>query len=160
MAKSPEKNGKYTLQVPLDASDIEGFKPESKVKVLAVDNHGNTNSALAELNAKGKGAATLKFSENPGALRVIVGPADASDEELQGLQTIQTRVAARQWRDSNQVALADIRMSPYYWWWWLRWCRVFTIRGRVLCPNGRPAPGQRSAPTMWMPGGGGAVNNW
>ena len=112
MAKSPEKNGKYTLQVPLDASDIEGFKPESKVKVLAVDNHGNTNSALAELNAKGKGAATLKFSENPGALRVIVGPEDASDEELQGLQTIQTRVAARQWRDSNQVALADIRISP------------------------------------------------
>lgn len=41
----------------------------------------------------------------------------------------------------GEVTLSPIRITPYYWFWWLRWCRSFTIRGRVLCPDGSAVPG-------------------
>jgi hypothetical protein len=135
-----KRNG-FTLQVPLDASRIEGFKPEQKVKVLVVQQDGSVHSATAKLDAKGYGAAGFEFKENPGALRVLVGPETASDEELQGLQTIRLSVSARRWKDVRELKLPAIQISPFYWWWWLRWCREFTIRGRVLCPDGSPVPG-------------------
>lgn len=37
--------------------------------------------------------------------------------------------------------LRPVRISPYLWFWWRRWCRTFTIRGRVVCPDGSPVVG-------------------
>lgn len=131
----------FTLRVPLDASKIEGFTPEQPVKVIAVDRKGAVTSQVVQLDPKGQGSADLVFDGHPGALRVVVGPHDATDEELQGLQTLAFNLSARQWADRDALILPAIPIPPYYWHWWLRWCRTFTIRGRVVCPDGSPVPG-------------------
>jgi hypothetical protein len=134
--------GRYQLEIPLDASGIEDFKPDQAVKVLAQGAKGPLASTLVKLDEKGHGAAMLAFAEPPGGFRVIVGPHDATDEELAGLQTIAVDVAARQWTD-NVLKLPPIRITPYYWHWWFVWCRKFTIRGKVVCANGEPVPGAK-----------------
>lgn len=133
--------GDFRLTVPLDASEIEGFKPEIGVKVGLLDRHGKVQSQIVKLDEKGKGAATFNFREQPGTLRLIIGPENASDEELTGLQTLTTNIDPRQWASRAQLDLTAIKITPYYWWWWLWWCRTFTIHGRVLCPDGSPVPG-------------------
>jgi hypothetical protein len=135
-----EKRGEFKLEVPLDASSIEDIKPDQAVKVVAKDGEGAFYSQTTELDADGRGVATFTFYGNPGPLRVYVGPADASDRELEGLQTIQVDVSTRLWGHERQVRLHPIVIPPYYWFWWLRWCRTFTIRGRVVCPDGSPVP--------------------
>ncbi|UCE47979.1 MAG: hypothetical protein JSW47_20565, partial [Phycisphaerales bacterium] len=131
-----EKSNKagFRLTVPLDASDIEGFSPEHSVKVLVRARDGSHESQTVKLDAKGKGTATFTFDKKPGPLRVVVGPGDASEEDLIGMQTMSLDVSARQWLDEPELKLPFIKIHPYYWHWWLRRCRTFTIRGKVLCP--------------------------
>jgi hypothetical protein len=142
MAKKDDRE-KFALQIPLDASGIEGFKPEKAVKVLIQDSKGALHSQMVRLNEKGQGIATFNFEEHPGALRIVLGPEDASDQELLGLQTINLDVSSRQWQTKNELKLPTIRVSAYYWWWWWRWCQTFTIRGRIVCPDGSPVPGAK-----------------
>jgi hypothetical protein len=138
----PQHSQKFTVEVPLDASGIKDFKPERPVKVVAYDRHGKpVSSTEARLDADGHGHATLAFEENPGAVRVVLGPAKASDLELKGLQTISVNVASTRWREGNTVKLSPVVITPYYWWWWWRWCREFTITGRLICADGRPVVG-------------------
>ncbi len=139
MPKNPAA-ASFKLEVPLDASGIEDFKPEKSVKVLVRGKQGSQSQEV-KLNEKGKGSATFGFPENPGAVRLTVGPGDASDDELQGLQTLTVNISAAQFRDAREIRLAPILIPPYHWFWWLRWCRLFVIRGRVVCPDGSPVPG-------------------
>ena len=41
----------------------------------------------------------------------------------------------------RQLVVQPIAISYYWWWWWWRWCREFTIHGRVVCPDGSPVVG-------------------
>jgi hypothetical protein len=133
---------KFTLEVPLDASAVKDFKPERPVKVVAYNHLGKAvSSSEARLDAKGHGSATLAFDENPGAVQVAVGPASASDEELRGLQTISLNVPSTQFRENNNAKLSPVLISEYYWRWWWRWCRDFTVTGRLLCADGSPVVG-------------------
>lgn len=129
------------LTIPLDASGIEGFDPKQPVKVLLGSGGKPLVSRVVSLDAKGLGTLSLDIEREPRALRVIVGPPDASDDELLGLQTLGVDVPLRRWRGKAELALAPIRITAYYWFWWLRWCREFVIRGRLLCPDGSPVPG-------------------
>lgn len=135
--------GKFKLDVPLDASQVKGFKPEKPVKVVVLTGEGRPlASKLVELNAKGLGQASFGFERSPGAVRVMVGPGDVADDEIGGLQTLNVAVAARAWL-KPQLVLKPIRISAYYWRWWLRWCRTFTVHGRVVCADGSPVPGAK-----------------
>jgi hypothetical protein len=136
-------NARYAIEIPLDASSVEDFKPDKGVKVLVKDKKGAIQSQVAKLDGKGQGAATFSFSEHPGALQVVVGPEEATDQEIQGLQTISFAVSARQWIGKERLQLRPILISAYYWWWWWRWCRTFTITGRVICADGSPVPGAK-----------------
>ncbi len=136
-----ELQGRFRLGIPLDASGIKDFKPDRGVKVVAFDAKGRSYEDVVRLDAKGKGTANLAFEENPGSLRVVVGPDDASAEQMQGLQTISVDVAGRLWQGKSELTVSAITISAYYWFWWLRWCRHFRITGRVLCANGLPVPG-------------------
>jgi hypothetical protein len=139
MAKTPD--GGAMLVVPLDASGITDFKPEKDIKVLAIDSAGTEQEAMVRLSEGGKGIARFSFDAQPGTVRVIVGPGDASAKELQALQTINLNVSASAWRDGGELTLSPVIIGPYYWWWWLVWCRTFTLRGRVVCADGSPVPG-------------------
>ncbi len=138
-----EDNGEFRLAIPLDASGIEDFKPDQPVKIVARDGAGKLRSETVQLNAKGEGNATFKFAGDPGTVQLFVGPADAADEEMEGLQTIAFSVSRRQWLDKPELRLPPVRIHPYFWHWWRRWCRYFVIRGRVLCPDGSPVPGAK-----------------
>lgn len=139
----PEKarpTGKFRLILPLDASEIEGFKPEQDLKVLALSADGAIASEIVKLDQKGQGRASFAFAEQPEGLQLFVGPTDASDEELLGMQTLELSVPTLPLPEPELI-LPPLRIPPFYWFWWLRWCRTFTIRGRVLCPDGSPVPG-------------------
>lgn len=145
MAKPTKRSadtGPLRLEIPLDASGVDGFKPDLAIKVVVQDPQGALQSHQVKLDPKGTGRASFAFSAAPGSLRVAVGPADATDEELFGLQTIQFEVPARRWPGPH-LLLPPVRIPPYHWHWWHRWCRQFVIRGRVLCPDGRAVPGAR-----------------
>lgn len=140
-----EKQARDTVRlvVPLDASGIEDFDPGRAVRALALDGAGKpaADSQTVKFDAKGQATVAFRLARRPGSLRVVVGPADASDEELAGLQTLAVDVPARRWLGKPELTLPPLRIPPFYWHWWLRWCRWFTIRGRLLCPDGSPVPG-------------------
>jgi len=58
MARS---EGSYALEVPLDASGIEDFKPTQPVKVMALAGDHPIASDVVKLDAKGHGTAHLKL---------------------------------------------------------------------------------------------------
>ena len=128
----------YKLTIPLDASAVAGRKPEHAVKVAVQDRQGKIHSQNVQFDTSGHATAAFTFPENPGTVRVIVGPENASDEELLGLQTISLTT---RWQAERELALPPITISDYYWRWWLIWCRTFTVHGRVLCADGSPVPG-------------------
>jgi hypothetical protein len=136
-----ESNKDFTLRVPLDASDIEGFTPEQRVKVVLRKRDGTTDETTVKFNKGGKGAAAFTFAEHPGRLHMAIGPADATAEELLALQTLNLDLRTKLWAGQQELQLAPLRIPPYFWHWWWRWCRTFTIRGQVICPNGDPVPG-------------------
>jgi hypothetical protein len=140
---SNQQRANYRLLIPLDASSVQDFKPDRAVKVVAFDANGRAYQDLVKLDAKGQGTASLAIDELRGNLHVIVGPENASTEQLQGLQTITVSVSRRQWGDKKELTLSPVVISHYYWWWWFRWCRKFKITGVVRCANGLPVPGAK-----------------
>lgn len=141
----PEKaaGSGFTLEVPVDASAIsaDDLKGQALKVVVKPCDGGVLLAETVKLKADGTGSARFSFARRPGALQVLIGPERAEDAELAASQTIMTSVAASAWADKRQHVVEPLRVSPYYWWWWLRWCREFTIRGRVVCPDGKPVPG-------------------
>lgn len=135
-----EQGGPFELDIPLDASGVEDFSPDVPVKVGVVDRRGRVTAHAVTLDAKGAGVARFSFKQHPGSLRVVVGPGDAGDDELDHLQTIVRELPARLLAGTKR-RLSPIVISSYYWRWWLIWCRTFTITGRVLCADGSPVPG-------------------
>lgn len=132
---------RFRLIVPLDISRIEDAQRDQAVKVVARRADGSTVEAVTKFGDDGHGRAVLEFDQAPGRLQVAIGPADASAEEMFGLQTLTFKVAAEQWGNRNELALQVIPIAAHYWFGWLRWCRTFVVRGRVLCPDGKPVPG-------------------
>lgn len=129
------------LTIPLDASGIDGFDPKQPVKVLLTAGGTAVTSQTVTLDRKGQGQVAFDVDAKQSGLRVVVGPPDASDEELTGLQTIGVDVPRRRFGGREELTIPAIRITPYYWFWWLRWCRTFTVHGRVVCPDGSPVPG-------------------
>lgn len=131
----------FQLVIPLDASEIEGFKPDQAIKVAVKSPEGSITVQTVKLKRNGKGTATFVFEKKPRGLNVAVGPESASDEELFGMQTLCFNVSVRQWVNERILNIPSVKISPYYWYWWLHRCRAFTIRGKVICPDGNPVPG-------------------
>ena len=140
---SKEQGTSYRLQIPLDASGVQDFKPDRAVKVVAYDAKGRAYEDLVKLDAKGFGTASLAIEQLSGNLHVVVGPESASADQLKNLQTITVDVGRRQWGEKPELKLPPIVISHYYWWWWIRWCRRFKISGVIRCANGDPVPGAK-----------------
>lgn len=132
--------GRYTLQVPLDASQVEEGE-DQELRVVAVGRGGSLTAATVSLDRARQGSVALSFDEQPGPVRVLVGPARATNEELVASQTISVDVPGHRWGQASELKLEPIRIAPYFWFWWWRWCREYVIRGRVVCPDGSPVPG-------------------
>ncbi len=138
MAKE-EKEQEFLLEIPLDASQIEDFKPDQDVKVL-VRGAGRAASQIVKLDAQGHATVKFKLSEPPGPLAVLLGPAEATDEELTAIETLSVNVGSREWAGKRQLRIPPILIPPFWWHRWPFWCRKYVIRGRVLCPDGSPVP--------------------
>ena len=83
-----EGRDQFTLTVPLDASAIQDREGDQELKVIAKDRQGKFYSDTVKVGSKGKGTAKFQFKKHPGALHLAFGPADATDEELIGTQTL------------------------------------------------------------------------
>jgi hypothetical protein len=131
---------KYRLEVALDASQARQTESGQRIKAVAQLQDGSLHEIVAKLPKDGKGEVIFEFDEHPGQVRILLGPGDASAEEILNLQTLTRTVQTAQWSDKRSLNLTVI-IPAYYLVWWLWWCRTFTIRGRVVCPDGRPVPG-------------------
>lgn len=140
MAPRRRAESGYVLEVPIDLSMIERDAEGQELKVLALRSDGTSASEIAEVAPGGTGTVRLRFDEAPGSVRVLVGPARATDEELAAANTLGIDVPGRLF-EKRETRIAPILIRPYWWDWWLRWCREFVIRGRVVCENGCPVPG-------------------
>lgn len=129
------------LRIPLDASEVPDFKPDQAVKVVVQDQTGTLRSRTVQLDDRGRGVAEFELDPPPKSLRVALGPENAPDEDVPGLQTLAFDVPARELAAGRDLKLQPVKITPFYWLWWRRWCRTFVINGRVLCPDGQPAPG-------------------
>ncbi|MFN0191927.1 MAG: carboxypeptidase-like regulatory domain-containing protein [Aestuariivirga sp.] len=132
---------KFSLSIPFDASQVDDFKPDQKVKVL-VKSGKERKSEIISFGEKGDAVASFAFSDDAGSVRILAGPADASDQELEGLDTLVTDIP-RRLIEETKGKLPVIVIPSYFWWWWKSWCRTFTIRGRVQCADGSPVPGAK-----------------
>lgn len=131
----------FTLTVPLDASAIQDREGDQALKAVAKDRRGGFHAATVKVDAKGKGIAKFQFKQHPGPLHIAFGPADASDDELTGMQTLTLNVATRKWAGETVLEHSPVVISSYYWFWWRNWCRTYTVRGKVVCADGSPVPG-------------------
>jgi hypothetical protein len=131
----------YRLEIPLDASGVDEFSPDQPLKVAARLPDGSFQEQEVRLDKGGRGTAAFQFDQAPERLHVLVGPADASAEELSHLQTLSIDITRRQWQDRRELVLKPLIISSYYWHWWRIWCRTFVIRGKVVCPDGTPVVG-------------------
>lgn len=138
-----DKKGGYTRTLPLDASQVDSFTPEQGIRVAVRNREGRVDSKVVRLNQKGQGEVEMLFKEPPGTLQIALGPEDASEEDLFALQTLRLTVSSRQWRNEPRLRLSPVHIPAYHWHWWLRWCRTFTVHGRVVCPDGSPVPGAK-----------------
>ena len=120
---------------------MKKYQPDQPVKVVVPFADGKLVEQVARLDAKGQGRVGFDFEQNPGKLQVMVGHGDACSEELTRLQTLSFDLSTRQWRNKPELVLRPVVISPFLWFWWRRWCRTFTIRGRVICADGKPVPG-------------------
>ena len=140
----PEKaagSGAHTLEVPVDASAISADDlKQQNLKVVVRTCEGELFSEPLKLKTDGTGSARFSFKENPGAVSVLVGPDRAEDRELADAQTLTSFVSEAMWA-KRQLVVEPIVISYYWWWWWWRWCREFTIHGRVVCADGSPVVG-------------------
>jgi hypothetical protein len=116
------------ITIPLDASGIDNLDTKQPVKVLLTSDGKALASKVVALDEKGQALLSLDVDGRAPGLRVIVGPADASDDDLLGLQTLAVDVPSRRWLGRDELVIPALRITPYYWFWWLRWCRTFTIR--------------------------------
>lgn len=139
----PSKKHLFKLEIPFDTSEIEKFQPGKGLKVLLVDRSELRVSQIVQLGKRAEGKAVFSFTDRPQNLRVIIGPEDADEEELLGLQTLTLDLSSQEWQKTDSVKITPIRISSYYWHWWQSWCQTFTITGKVVCPDGRPVPGAK-----------------
>lgn len=137
------RDNEYTLRVPVEVSDIKDVEPGQAVKVAVRERDGSIKSETIRLGKDRKASAEFCFPKKPGLLKVVFGPDSASDDELFRLQTIDLDVSPRQWGTGQLLDLPPLHIPFFYWRWWIDWCRNITITGRVLCPDGRPAPGAK-----------------
>src|SRR5579872_747281 len=140
MPRSSEST--YRLTVRLDASGVKDRERDRAVKLVAYRAGGREAvEARIAFNQAGEGRAAITFDEAPGQLRVVVGPENATTEQMRGLQTIAVDVPSRRWAGAHELELSPIVISPYYWRWWWRWCQTYKISGRVVCADGSPVAG-------------------
>jgi hypothetical protein len=132
--------GIYKFEIPLDATGIKDFNPEQPVKVAVQNRKGIVSSQIATFDARGRGVAIFKFPANPGALRIVVGPGDASEEELVGLQTINFELTARQWAAGRELRIPPIPIPP------LLLVLVVAVVPNLHHPWGCPLPGRNPGP--------------
>ena len=137
----PAKSAKFTLEVPLDVSQIGTEAETQQLRVLARAQDGSLSSETVRAKPGGHASVVLSFPEPPGPLQLLVGPASASESDLVNRQTISVDVPGRQLVNNAKLSIEPIVITPYYWWWWLEWCRRFVVRGKVVCADGSPVPG-------------------
>lgn len=132
----------YRLRVALDASELEDRLEERPQELQAVARRTDETLQSAPVEFDDcEAVAELTFDEEPGAVGVYVGPETMAAEELIRTQTLTENVPGQRWVETPEIELDPIRIPPYYWDWWRRWCRTFTVTGKLTCPDGSPVPG-------------------
>ena len=72
----------FKLKIPVDAAKVKDVYAGQNVKVIAQDKGGNISTEVVRLDPSGKSEAILDFPLISGTVRIMVGPENASKEEM------------------------------------------------------------------------------
>lgn len=67
----------------------------------------------------------------PMGVRLVAAPAEVPDDQVMAVENHQQYIAASEFKDN--IARVDLELSPALYLVWRRFCRTYTIRGRVVC---------------------------
>jgi len=127
------------LVIPIDVSQVtDADRGQQKVRVAAKVGEKVVSQVVAVKS--GKAEVTLDVDAKQ-PMTLAIGPDSVSDQEIFNFQTLTTTVNPAQWANKATLRLPAFIVTPPWWDIWLRWCRTFTIQGRVICPDGSPVPG-------------------
>ena len=127
------------LVIPIDVSQVkDSDRGQQKVRVAAKIGEKVVSQVVSVKS--GKAEVTLDVDARQ-PMTLAIGPDNVSDQELFNFQTLTTGVNPAQWANKPTLKLPTFIVTPQWWVLWLGWCRVFTITGRVTCPDGSPVPG-------------------
>jgi len=98
--KSSSDNGVH-ITIPLDRTTVNDRGGLGSVRVLLRDGSGEVTSKEVKVGKGGKAEVGFDLP-GPRALQVIIGPPDATDEELRGLQTLTVDVPRRAWGEKAE----------------------------------------------------------
>ncbi len=136
-----------SIRTTIDLSNIKQLDPELPLKVSAIRNGRVLESETINVNEVkdvSKIPVKLEFDigdrTKPLGVTLAVGP-DVPDEEFAATDTYNHWISHKDAGWSNLNYKLDKLIVPEYIypWWWR--CKTYTVRGKVVCPDGRPVPG-------------------
>lgn len=150
MSKRTVDTTRHVIRSTLDLSAVDTLDRDLPLKVAALSNGKVLASEIVYVkDAKDVSAIPFKLTYDtpprttPLGVTVAVGP-DVPDDEFVGVDTYKQKISPKDaaW-DSFKYKFERLVIPPHIYPWWLRWCRKYTIRGKVVCPDGSPVPGAK-----------------
>ena len=128
------------LVIPIDVSQVkDSDRGQQKVRVAAKVGERVVSQVVSVKS--GKAEVTLDVDASK-PMTLAIGPDNVSDQDIFNFQTLTTAVNPAQWANKPTLKLSPFIVTIPWWELWLRWCRTFTITGRVVCPEtNAPVPG-------------------
>jgi len=126
------------IRIPIDASAIPAEDRERQNLRVAVQSAGEIVSAVVNV-ARGEAVAELELNTK-GTVTIAVGPEQTAAPDLFRRNTLTVTVRPAILGGVIEYAVKPILVKLPIWEFWLRWCRAFTITGRVVGQDGNPVP--------------------
>jgi len=126
------------LRIPINLSAIPAAERAQQTLRVAAQSGEETVSTVVRA-AEGQTTVELEINAK-GAVAIAIGPEQTSAADLFRRSTLTTTVRPTILGGALEYTVKPIIVTLPIWQLWLRWCRTFTITGRVVGADGSPVP--------------------
>jgi len=143
--ESTLKSRKHTLNTNLDLSNVKDADTTRSIKVAAVRDGKILESKVIKLSeVENISSIPIEIEyftgerEKPLGVNLVAGP-DVPEKDFLAASNYSRWISPKAgWKDfTNKVPNVVIPDTIFKW----LWCHTYTIRGKVVCPDGNPVPG-------------------
>ena len=126
------------LRIPINLSAIPAEERSQQTLRVAAQSGGEIVSTVVRA-VEGQATAELEINAK-GTVTIAIGPEQTSAADLFRRSTVTATVRPIVNGGTLEYAVKPILVTLPIWRLWLRWCRAFTITGRVVGADGSPVP--------------------